>query len=87
MDLGGTGLSGSHGEMVPPLTSPRRVDHGSQSSGRQQGSSQAPLPNTQGSNESTLVSLLSQPSSKDDKQLRRGSATDQEPPSSKVNMW
>ena len=87
MDLVGAGLSGSQGEMVPPQVSPRRTDHvGPQNSTRQQGTSQTLLTGLQGSSESTLVSLLSQPPSKDDKQLRRGSGTDQELPSTKVKM-
>ena len=86
VDLVGVGLSGSHGEMVPPQVSPRRTDHVPPSSTRQQGASQVVVAGLQGSTESTLVSLLSQPSSKDDKQLRRGSGTDQDLPSTKVNV-
>lgn len=87
VDHGSGMLSGSHGEMVPPQVSPRRLDHGPQSSARQQGTSQAALQTSlQGSSESALVSLLSQSSSKDDKQLRRGSSTDQDLPTTKVNI-
>ena len=86
VDLGGTVLSGSQGEMVPPQVSPRRTDHVPQSSVRQQSTSQMSLTSAQGSSESTLMSLLSQPSSKDDKQSRRSSSTDQELPQTKVRI-
>ena len=82
VDLGNMVLSGTHGEMVPPQVSPRRTDH---VPARQQSTSQTSLASSQGSAESALVTLLSQPSSKDDKQLRRGSNTEQELPSTKVN--
>lgn len=85
VDLGGTLPTGSQGEMVPPQVSPRRTDHVPQSPVRQQSStSQAVTASLQGSNESALVSLLSQRSLKDSKQLRRPSNTDQEIPSPKV---
>lgn len=85
IDLGGTLPPGSQGEMVPPLTSPRRTDHVPQSPVRQHSStSQAGTANSQGSNESALVSLLSQRSTKDSKQIRRPSNNDQEMSSTKV---
>ncbi|KAJ7392357.1 Bromodomain-containing protein 8 [Desmophyllum pertusum] len=78
------GSTGSQGEMVPPQVSPRRTDHIPQSPVRQQSSAlQAVTASSQGSNESSLVSLLSQRSAKDSKQLRRPSNTDQEMPSTK----
>ena len=87
VDLGGTLPFGSQGEMVPPQVSPRRTDHVPQSPVRQQGSiSQAATASSQGSNESALVSLLSQRPTKDSKQLRRPSNTDQEMMSNKVNI-
>lgn len=85
IDLGSTLPSGSQGEMVPPLASPRRTDHVPQSPVRQHSStSQAATASSQGSNESALVSLLSQRSSKDSKQMRRPSNNDQEMSLSKV---
>ncbi|XP_020629185.1 bromodomain-containing protein 8-like isoform X1 [Orbicella faveolata] len=79
IDLGGTLPPGSQGEMVPPLASPRRTDHVPQSPVRQPSStSQAATASSQGSNESALVSLLSQRSTKDSKQMRRPSSNDQE---------
>ena len=71
--------------MAPPQVSPRRTDNVPQISPRQQGTSPSSLPTKQGSAESTLVSLLSQPPSKDDKHLRRPSGSEQEFPSPKVN--
>jgi len=85
IDLGGTLPPGSQGEMVPPLASPRRTDHVPQSPVRQHSStSQAVTANSQGSNESALVSLLSQRSTKDSKQIRRPSNNEQEMSSTKV---
>ena len=85
IDLGSTLPSGSQGEMVPPLASPRKTDHVPQSPVRQYSStSQAATASSQGSNESALVSLLSQRSTKDSKQMRRPSNTDQEMSSTKV---
>jgi len=85
IDLGGTLPPGSQGEMVPPLASPRRTDHVPQSPVRQPSStSQAATASSQGSNESALVSLLSQRSTKDSKQMRRPSSNDQEMSSIKV---
>ena len=85
IDLGGILPPGSQGEMVPPLASPRRTDHVPQSPVRQHSStSQAATASSQGSNESALVSLLSQRSTKDSKQMRRPSNNDQEMPSTKV---
>lgn len=82
------GSTGSQGEMVPPQVSPRRTDHIPQSPVRQQSSAlQAVTASSQGSNESSLVSLLSQRSAKDSKQLRRPSNTDQEMPSTKVTTY
>ncbi|XP_068745358.1 bromodomain-containing protein 8-like isoform X2 [Montipora capricornis] len=82
-DIGLGGPLGSHGEMAPPQVSPRRTDNIPQISPRQQGTSPSSLPTKQGSAESTLVSLLSQPPSKDDKHLRRPSGSEQEFPSPK----
>jgi len=85
VDLGGILPSGSQGEMVPPLASPRRTDHVPQSPVRQHSSTpQAATASSQGSNESALVSLLSQRSTKDSKLMRRPSINDQEMPSTKV---
>ena len=87
VDVGIILASDSQGDMVPPQVSPRRTDRVPQSPVRQQsGTSQAAIASSQGSNESALVSLLSQPSSKDSKQLRRSSVSDQEMPSAKVTM-
>lgn len=85
IDLGGTLPPGSQGEMVPPLALPRRTDHVPQSPVQQPSStSQAATASSQGSNESALVSLLSQRSTKDSKQMRRPSSNDQEMSSIKV---
>ena len=85
IDLGGTLPPGPQGEMVPPLASPRRTDLVPQSPVRQHSStSQVATASSQGSNESALVSLLSQRSTKDSKQMRRPSNNDQEMSSIKV---
>ena len=86
IDLGGTLPPGSQGEMVPPLASPRRADYVPQSPVRQHSSSsQAATASSQGSNESALVSLLSQRSTKDSKQMRRPSNNEQDMSSTKVS--
>ena len=87
IDLGGTLPPGSQGEMVPPLASPRRTDYVPQSPVRQHSStSQAATASSQGSNESALVSLLSQRSTKDSKQMRRPSNNEQDVSSTKVHI-
>lgn len=84
VDVGNIVLSGAQREMAPPQVSPRRADH---VPARQQSTLrtlQSTAASSHGSAESTLVSLLSQPSAKDEKQLRRGSFSDQELQPTKV---
>lgn len=81
VDVGSIVLSGAQRDMAPPQVSPRRADH---VPARQQSTLQSTAASSHGSAESTLVSLLSQPSAKDEKQLRRGSFSDQELQPTKV---
>lgn len=86
LDLGGVVPLSFHGDMAPPQISPRKTDSIPQLSARQQGTSQASLPSKPGSAEPTLLSLLSQPPTKDEKLSRRPSGTEPEMSSSKVNI-
>ncbi|XP_058961919.1 bromodomain-containing protein 8-like isoform X3 [Pocillopora verrucosa] len=83
VDLSTILASDSQGDMVPQA-SPRKTDRVPQSPLRPQSGASAPaVASSQGSNESPLVSLLSQPSSKDSKQIRRASNPEQEMPPTK----
>ena len=87
VDLSTILASDSQGDVVPQA-SPRKTDRVPQSPLRPQSGASAPaVASSQGSNESPLVSLLSQPSSKDSKQIRRASNPEQEMPPTKVPLF
>lgn len=86
VDLSTILASDSQGDMIPQA-SPRKTDRVPQSPLRPQSGASAAVASSQGSNESPLVSLLSQPSSKDSKQIRRASNPEQEMPPTKVPLF